>query len=206
MLETLVNSLFSKNCNLPPYLHVPFPASGPRMKESLPFKKSVATPRERGVLGLSLTMMLTRRRAWQKLKSTKGLFRCRGQRGVRVMDFIFDDFEGWFSKASKLCKSEKFEDDLHLNFHHLKSLTMPVPDYLLSESAAGYALYEVKQSEEIGARTREFLETLKDLYTFSRLVNLVSFTPFKNAAHALENTNDISEGPSPTNLGGVTDL
>ena len=122
------------------------------------------------------------------------------------MDFIFDDFEGWFSKASKLCKSEKFEDDLHLNFHHLKSLTMPVPDYLLSESAAGYALYEVKQSEEIGARTREFLETLKDLYTFSRLVNLVSFTPFKNAAHALENTNDISEGPSPTNLGGVTDL
>jgi hypothetical protein len=63
---------------------------------------------------------------------------------------------------------------------------MPVPDYLLSESAAGYALYEVTQSEEIGAGTREFLETLKDLYTFSRLVNIVSFTPFKNAAHALE--------------------
>jgi nucleolar protein 56 len=83
---------------------------------------------------------------------------------------------------------------------------MPVPDYLLSESAAGYALYEVTQSEEIGARTREFLETLKDLYNFSRIVNLVSFTPFKNAAHALENTNDISEGPSSTNLGGVTDL
>ena len=83
---------------------------------------------------------------------------------------------------------------------------MPVPDYLLSESAAGYALYEVTQSEEIGARTREFLETLKDLYTFSRLVNLISFTPFKNAAHALENINDISEGPSPANLGGVTDL
>ena len=206
MLETLVNSLFSKR-NLPPYLRVLFPVSGLRMKESLPFKKSVATPRERGVLGLSLTMMLTRRRAWQKLKSAKGLFRCRGRRGVRVIDFcnIFDDFKVWFSKPSKLCRSEKFEDDLHLNFH-LKSLTMPVPDYLLSESAAGYALYEVKQSEEIGARTREFLETLKDLYTFSRLVNLVSFTPFKNAAHALENTNDISEGPSPTNLGGVTDL
>jgi hypothetical protein len=63
MLETLVNSLFSKKRNLPPYLRVPFLASGPRMKESLPFK-SVAVPRERGILGLSLTMMLTRRRAW----------------------------------------------------------------------------------------------------------------------------------------------
>jgi hypothetical protein len=48
MLETLVNSLFSKKRDLPPYLRVPFPASGLRMKESLPFKKSVAAPREEG--------------------------------------------------------------------------------------------------------------------------------------------------------------
>jgi nucleolar protein 56 len=72
---------------------------------------------------------------------------------------------------------------------------MPVPDYLVNESAAGYALYQVVQSEEIGARTREFLESLGDLFTFSNLVKLVSFSPFKNAAHALENANDVSEGP-----------
>jgi nucleolar protein 56 len=71
---------------------------------------------------------------------------------------------------------------------------MPVPNYLLNESAAGYALYEVTESEEIGSRTREFLEKLSDIYAFSKLVKLVSFTPFKNAAHALENINDISEG------------
>lgn len=74
---------------------------------------------------------------------------------------------------------------------------MPVPDYLLSESAAGYALYQVVQSEEIGARTKEFLESLSDISTFSKLVKLVSFSPFKNAAHALENANDVSEGPIP---------
>ena len=71
---------------------------------------------------------------------------------------------------------------------------MPVPNYLLSESAAGYSLYEVTQSEEIGSRTQEFLKLLTDAQAFRRLVKLVSFAPFKNAAHALENINDISEG------------
>jgi len=71
---------------------------------------------------------------------------------------------------------------------------MPVPDYLLSESATGYALYEVTESEEIGARTREFLETINDISRFSNFVKLVSFVPFKNAAQALENINDVSEG------------
>jgi nucleolar protein 56 len=81
---------------------------------------------------------------------------------------------------------------------------MPVPDYLLSESATGYALYEVTESEEIGARTREFLETINDISRFSKFVKLVSFVPFKNAAQALENINDVSEGreppPSPSPL------
>jgi nucleolar protein 56 len=74
---------------------------------------------------------------------------------------------------------------------------MPVPDYLLNESAAGYALFEVRESEEIGSRSKEFLESLLDLYAFTRLVKLVSFSPFKTAAHALENANDISEGDIP---------
>lgn len=73
---------------------------------------------------------------------------------------------------------------------------MPVPDFLLSESAAGYSLFQVTESEEIGVRSKEFLETLLDLYAFSRLVKLVAFGPFKSAANALENINDISEGRS----------
>ena len=71
---------------------------------------------------------------------------------------------------------------------------MPVPAYLLSESAVGYALFEVTQAEEIGSQTREFLETLSNLHAFSKLVKLVSFSPFKSAAQALENINDVSEG------------
>jgi hypothetical protein len=92
----------------------------------------------------------------------------------------------------------KFENlaEKRTNFFSTRKLSskMPVPDYLLSESAAGYALWEVTESEEIGSRSTEFLETLLDLYAFSKLVKLVSFSPFKTAAHALENINDVSEG------------
>jgi len=83
---------------------------------------------------------------------------------------------------------------------------MPVPDYLLSESAAGYALFEVHQSEEIGSRTKEWIESLIDIYTFSKLVTLVSFAPFKTAAHALENANDISEGVVSEHLKSFLEL
>src|SRR5271156_1563811 len=50
-----------------------------------------------------------------------------------------------------------------------RDLTMPVPNYLLSESAAGYSLYQVTQSEEIGSRTQEFLKLLNDPQAFRRL-------------------------------------
>ena len=33
-----------------------------------------------------------------------------------------------------------------------------------------------------------------DTAKFEKMVNLLSFSPFKSAAHALENANDISEG------------
>jgi hypothetical protein len=37
---------------------------------------------------------------------------------------------------------------------------------------------------------------LDDLAKFGKMVSLVSFSPFKSAAHALENANDVSEGQS----------
>lgn len=68
--------------------------------------------------------------------------------------------------------------------------------HVLFESASGYAVFEVKQVEEIGAKTKEVQESIQDISRFSKMVTLKSFTPFKNAADALQNINDISEGAS----------
>jgi hypothetical protein len=67
---------------------------------------------------------------------------------------------------------------------------------ILFESASGYAIFEVKLREEIAAMTEAVQKSIQDLSKFKKMVSLVSFSPFKNAAHALENANDISEGAS----------
>ncbi|KAB5595947.1 Small nuclear ribonucleoprotein [Ceratobasidium theobromae] len=66
--------------------------------------------------------------------------------------------------------------------------------HVLFESASGYALFTVKQQEVIGAKTKEVQDTIQDLHKFGKMVELKSFMPFKSAAHALENINDVSEG------------
>jgi len=66
--------------------------------------------------------------------------------------------------------------------------------HVLFESASGYAIFETKDTEEIGAKTRQVQSSIKDLGSFGKMVQLVSFSPFKSAAHALENANDVSEG------------
>ena len=68
--------------------------------------------------------------------------------------------------------------------------------HILFESASGYAIFEVKLREEIAAMTEAVQKSIQDLSKFKKMVSLVSFSPFKNAAHALENANDISEGAS----------
>ncbi|EEB07290.1 U3 snoRNP protein Nop56 [Schizosaccharomyces japonicus yFS275] len=67
-------------------------------------------------------------------------------------------------------------------------------DYLLYESATGYSLFDVLGADEIASKTKEVQKSLQDLSKFGKVVKLRSFIPFKNAAHALENANDISEG------------
>ena len=69
----------------------------------------------------------------------------------------------------------------------------PVTHALL-ETASGYAIFEVKLFENVGAMTKAVGESIDDLAKFGKMVNLISFSPFKSAAHALENANDISEG------------
>lgn len=67
-------------------------------------------------------------------------------------------------------------------------------NYVLFETASGYALFERLQSEEIGSKLESVQKSILDLPKFSKMVKLKSFAPFKNAADALENANDVSEG------------
>ncbi|KAJ1728710.1 Nucleolar protein 56, partial [Coemansia biformis] len=66
--------------------------------------------------------------------------------------------------------------------------------HVLYESASGYGLFDVVQAEKIGAKLGEVQATVGDLAKFGKYVKAKSFAPFKNAADALENINDVSEG------------
>ena len=66
--------------------------------------------------------------------------------------------------------------------------------HVLFESASGYAIFEVKLQDALTTASVAFQDSVADLAKFGKMVNLLSFSPFKNAAHALENANDISEG------------
>ncbi|KAI6006442.1 Nop-domain-containing protein [Pisolithus marmoratus] len=78
--------------------------------------------------------------------------------------------------------------------------------HLLFESASGYAIFEVKLREEVGARTKEVQDSINDLSKFNKMVSLLSFSPFRSAADALENINDISEGILNDHLKSLLEL
>lgn len=62
--------------------------------------------------------------------------------------------------------------------------------------ATGYALFERVASEEIGQGVDAVQAAILDLEKFGKSVKLKSLLPFKSAAEALENCNDVSEGVS----------
>lgn len=62
------------------------------------------------------------------------------------------------------------------------------------ELASGYALFERVEMEEIGQQLDQVQQNIQDIAKFGRMIKLKSFLPFKSAAEALENCNDISEG------------
>lgn len=66
--------------------------------------------------------------------------------------------------------------------------------YVLYEHAAGYALFSVKEFEEVGMLLPQVEASVTDLSRFNGIVKLVGFSPFKNALAALENVNGVSEG------------
>lgn len=62
------------------------------------------------------------------------------------------------------------------------------------EAAFGYALFERTESEEIGQLLEEVQQSYLDLGKFGKMLKLLAFQPFKSAANALEEINNISEG------------
>ncbi|KAH9980051.1 Nop-domain-containing protein [Lactifluus volemus] len=78
--------------------------------------------------------------------------------------------------------------------------------HVLFESASGYAIFEVKLREELAAMAAAVQKSVQDLGKFKKMVSLVSFSPFKSAANALENANDISEGTVNEDLRALLEL
>lgn len=65
---------------------------------------------------------------------------------------------------------------------------------VLFEHASGYALFRVKEFEEIGMESAQVEQSVLDISKFGTIVQLHAFNPFKTAANALDNINSISEG------------
>jgi nucleolar protein 56 len=66
--------------------------------------------------------------------------------------------------------------------------------HALFETASGYAVFEVKLHDVVGSQTKAVQDSITDFSKFAKMVSLLSFSPFKSAADALENINDVSEG------------
>lgn len=66
--------------------------------------------------------------------------------------------------------------------------------FVLFEHAAGYALFNVREFEEIGSFLAQVEASVTELARFNSVIKLVGFSPFKTAANALENINSVSEG------------
>jgi nucleolar protein 56 len=68
------------------------------------------------------------------------------------------------------------------------------PTHIFFESAMGAAIFECVQVEEIGNKTKQVQESIKDLNSFGRMVKLISFSPFKSGPEALQACLDVAEG------------
>ncbi|XP_056586894.1 nucleolar protein 56 isoform X2 [Triplophysa dalaica] len=66
--------------------------------------------------------------------------------------------------------------------------------HVLFEHAAGYALFAIKEVEEIGMLLPQVEASVLNVGKFNAVVRLSAFFPFKSAQGALENINAVSEG------------
>ncbi|XP_066488142.1 nucleolar protein 56 [Tiliqua scincoides] len=66
--------------------------------------------------------------------------------------------------------------------------------HVLFEHAAGYALFALRQVEEVGLLLPQVEESVLNLGKFLSVVRLLAFAPFRSAQSALDNAHAVSEG------------
>ena len=71
---------------------------------------------------------------------------------------------------------------------------MAAQQFILHESASGFALFEVAEAEAVALGTAAGASSVVDLARFSGAVKLKGMHAFSSAENALANINDISEG------------
>ena len=65
--------------------------------------------------------------------------------------------------------------------------------YFLYECSLGYALFEIKEYEEISQNSKEFQSSIMDYKKVSQIIKKVNFLPFKTSEEALENAKDVND-------------
>ena len=68
---------------------------------------------------------------------------------------------------------------------------------ILFEHASGYAIFKVSGADVVSQAVQD---AVADFTQFCQLVTLLAFQPFKTAANALDNINNVSEGMVNINL------
>ena len=72
--------------------------------------------------------------------------------------------------------------------------------FLLFETAAGYALFEKEEYDEIGGEMEQVQKAVQEYERFATLVKLKAYQPFKLAEEALDNIFAVSKGNVPETL------
>jgi len=78
--------------------------------------------------------------------------------------------------------------------------------YLLYESAAGFALFLKKEFDDAGTTEQEVQDSLQDVKKIGKIIGLHAWTPFKEAAEALEQVNAIAAGTATEMLTGFLEM
>ena len=66
--------------------------------------------------------------------------------------------------------------------------------FLLFETAAGYALFEREEYDEIGGEMEQVQSAVLDFERFATMIKMKAYTPFKTADEALTNIFAVSKG------------
>eukprot|EP00798_Chlamydomonas_sp_ICE-L_P015752 gene15752-21875_t len=78
--------------------------------------------------------------------------------------------------------------------------------FILFESASGFALFEVKEFDEISQAADKMQDAVSDMGRFGKVAKLAAFKPFVSAASALENINAVSEAQLTDDLKNFLEL